>query len=154
MSNKGIKVTVTGGAAIAAKLQKLGGDVVAAKKAVLWAASEVVASAARSNVQAASPTVANAIRIETLSERGDKVALGVAPARHAWIAHFIEHGTAPHRITVSSAKAMRLVDGRFVHSVNHPGVLARPFMRPALDEHRDQAFAAAARVAEEIVKAA
>lgn len=50
-------------------------------------------------------------------------------------AHLVEFGSAPHVIKVSKKKRV-LSNGRDVFGkiVQHPGISAKPFMRPALDE--------------------
>lgn len=48
----------------------------------------------------------------------------------------VEFGTAPHIITVKTAKV--LTDGKtfFGKKVNHPGTAPQPYLRPALDENK------------------
>jgi len=53
-------------------------------------------------------------------------------------APFLEHGTAPYRITPRRGKALRFLDRtgtvRFARSVQHPGLRPRPFFGPSWEE--------------------
>jgi hypothetical protein len=51
---------------------------------------------------------------------------------------YLETGTAPHVITVKTAKV--LTDGKtfFGKSVNHPGTAPQPYFRPAFDMHSQE----------------
>jgi hypothetical protein len=52
----------------------------------------------------------------------------------------IEYGSRPHVITPNGPYPLRFkVDGQWVatYKVNHPGHDAYPFLRPSLNEHRD-----------------
>lgn len=57
-----------------------------------------------------------------------------------YYAHMIEFGTKPHKIT--SKKGFLSINGRLVKSVNHPGIRAHPFMRPAFENKASAAIAA------------
>lgn len=60
----------------------------------------------------------------------------VASADHA---RAVEYGTGPFTITPDEAEALRFeVDGEvvFAQNVDHPGISAQPYLRPALHEHR------------------
>lgn len=57
-----------------------------------------------------------------------------------WYAKWQEFGTKVHTITASEGKVLIGLGGRILgKSVTHPGQPARPFVRPALDEGRDEA---------------
>lgn len=52
-------------------------------------------------------------------------------------APFLEHGTAPYRITARRGKALRFLVGgavRFARSVQHPGLRPRPFFAPSWEQ--------------------
>ena len=51
----------------------------------------------------------------------------------AYIANFIERGTAPHVIEAKPGSTLYVPGRGFVTRVLHPGQPARPFMRPAAD---------------------
>jgi hypothetical protein len=46
--------------------------------------------------------------------------------------HFLEYGTKAHDISARIAGWLSF-GGRFTKAVEHPGITARPFMRPAMD---------------------
>jgi HK97 gp10 family phage protein len=46
-------------------------------------------------------------------------------------AHFQEYGTAPHAIQPKKGKYLSF-NGRLIRKVNHPGMAAQPFIRPAI----------------------
>ena len=61
-----------------------------------------------------------------------------------WYAHIIEYtGAVPHTITAKNRKGLT-VGGLLFQSVQHPGMKAHPFMRPALDHEAQPAIVAAA----------
>jgi len=61
-----------------------------------------------------------------------------------WYAHIIEYtGAKPHSITAKDRKGLS-IGGLFFQSVQHPGMKARPFLRPALDHRAQPAVIAAA----------
>jgi len=65
----------------------------------------------------------------------------VGPSKKTyWYAKWQEFGTKSHTITASVGKVLIGLGGRILgKSVQHPGQAARPFVRPALDEGRDEA---------------
>jgi HK97 gp10 family phage protein len=48
-------------------------------------------------------------------------------------AHLLEYGTAPHIIRAKAADGLLSFAGTFTKEVQHPGIVAQPFMRPAFD---------------------
>jgi len=60
-----------------------------------------------------------------------------------WYAHLIEFtGAAPHVITAKKGGALGFAGGLY-KKVNHPGMRAQPFLRPALDQQSQAAVQAA-----------
>jgi len=91
----------------------------------------------------------DSIRLKPRRARDGKTILGlVAGGRvrgkgDAFYAHIVEFtGAAPHVITAQNRKSLS-VGGLFFQSVKHPGMRARPFMRPALDSKAQEAIVAA-----------
>ena len=67
----------------------------------------------------------------TTKEEGFVVSIG--PDKDTFYAKFAEFGAGPHQIG-GGGQVLR-IGGSFVKGpVSHPGVRARPFMRPALDQ--------------------
>lgn len=50
-----------------------------------------------------------------------------------YTAHLLEYGTAPHVIRAKAADGLLSFAGTFTKEVQHPGIAAQPFMRPAAD---------------------
>jgi HK97 gp10 family phage protein len=75
--------------------------------------------------------------------KGEQVYVG--PRRggrfKGYAGHLVEYGTAPHIIKAKAAGGqLRLHGGVFVDEVQHPGAVAKPFMRPAFDSKKDEAI--------------
>ena len=52
--------------------------------------------------------------------------------KHAYVAPWLEYGTAAHSIVPKKARVLSF-GGFFAEAVDHPGSTPKPFMRPALD---------------------
>lgn len=80
-------------------------------------------------------------RIKIRMKKPDRfgvIALIVAGAPHS---HLLEFGTKAHRIVVKSKKTLADAAAAkfFGKSVKHPGISARPFMRPAFETKKVEA---------------
>ena len=138
MTNPTIKVE--GIEEIVAELQRRGGNVEAALEDICTAGAEVIADV----LEATAPgSVGDEIVIDTTKKRKDNVEVVVGPSKEKWFARFFEYGTTAHKVTAKNAKALKLYGGAdgldYANSVEVEGVDARPFMRPALDGHQDEA---------------
>ena len=78
------------------------------------------------------------IRVTVRRRGGRIIARVVAGNKRAWYAHIIERGAQAHAIT----GRLRIGDQIITGTVQHPGVIARPFMRPAADTGAQQALVA------------
>lgn len=57
----------------------------------------------------------------------------------AFYAHMVEYGTKGHKIPRKGTKALHLASGDIVRGpISHPGMKAKPFFRPAVDELQSQ----------------
>lgn len=73
----------------------------------------------------------------------------VARAPHS---HLVEFGTAPHRIAPKEAKVLALGGRGFAGgAVQHPGAVAKPFLRPAWDAGAPNVVPLAASVIEKSI---
>lgn len=75
--------------------------------------------------------------------RGQQVYIG--PRRggryKGYVGHLLEYGTTPHIIKAKAAGGvLHLYGGQFAEQVEHPGMAAQPFMRPAYDAKKDEAI--------------
>jgi len=104
-------------------------------------------------VQASRPLVRRAnqmapdplIRVEVLERRAGMVSIAVGPPKDKWYWIFFEYGATPHEITPDTADKL-VFQGRngmvYTARVSHPGMAARPFLRPAYDESKTQVLRA------------
>jgi HK97 gp10 family phage protein len=92
------------------------------------------------------------IEKETQEKSPSRVAVAVGPEKEKWFWRFFETGATAHEIKARKAKAL-LFEGRngfmLASSVDHTGMGARPFLRPAFDSKKDEAV----RVIGSILKA-
>jgi HK97 gp10 family phage protein len=119
-----------------------------AMRAALAAGARVIRDEAKANVPVKTGTLRAGLKVSTRSRRGVVTATVKAGGKHAYLANWIEFGTAAHFIKPKTAKSL-FIAGLFSNGVAHPGVQPKPFMRPALDS---QAGAAVVAVGEYLKK--
>lgn len=138
----------------------------AARKALdpaMFAAAQVVRAEAAANAQSISKGIAEktyAISRSDVEGKPHKTAQKVVKAQGGAVVsssdpktHLFELGVEPHVIKPRRKKAMRLDDGSFIKGpVRHPGMAARPFLRPALDSKKREATEAALKALREALK--
>lgn len=131
----------------------------AGKQALLGAlrdAAKPIRKAARRNAPKKSGLLRKSIKTKAAATKGGgdsaaKVQIGVFRdgKKSPFYAVMIEKGAKKHRIPSSSKgrgknktkNNVRLAfGGRVVSSVNHPGVRARPFMKPAFEQNHKEAL--------------
>lgn len=105
------------------------------------AGAEVIVDAA--NIRAPSPH--NVVQLTKVS--GEHVQMRIGPDKDHWFHRFFEFGAQPHEIGLKNAQALRFgAEPIFARSGDHPGMAARPFLRPAIDENGDQVLEAMGRI--------
>lgn len=139
-------VTIKGMAELRAQLKELGGK--GERKVLrtsLRKAGNLVAKEARKNAKQVARNSKNnrigkaiAVRVGVW-EQGEHARVGIrsrAGARHA---HLVERGAAAHNIRAKRRKVLAYQGGGKVYGtrVRHPGMRARPFLKPALEANRD-----------------
>lgn len=79
------------------------------------------------------------LEMETTERKRGWATVDVGPPEEKWYWRFVETGAQPHTITgeplVFEGESGLVVTGR----VGHPGMAARPFLRPAFDGRQKQA---------------
>ena len=113
------------------------------------AGARVFANAAKSNVNNVTGTLRKSIKVSArLDRRHSEVVAKVIAG--TYYAHMVEFGTKAHGIKPKNRRALAFngPDGPVVAAAEHPGAQAKPFMRPAFDEHMDAAIAAFRKYAE------
>lgn len=98
-------------------------------EAATLAAAEVI------RAPAASSAPGPEIEKETQEKSALECQVDVGPTKDKWHYRFLETGAPPHVIRGNPLLVFEGSDGRIVtRVVNHPGMAARPFLRPAFDE--------------------
>lgn len=119
-------VTIEGGDELLRKLREMGLDVSKALEAAARAGAQVIADAA--NPLAPEPVVV----IETEKATKNRVTVNVGIPDKKWYLKFFETGVQTHEIpgplTLEWEGEVHVVGG-----ATHPGMAARPFLRPAYD---------------------
>lgn len=143
-----IHVRVEGDKLLLAKLKQMGVNVDALLEAAVTAGAVIVEAAAR--VNAPGPEIEH----ETAVKTKRMVAVAVGPTKRRWYYRFMETGAGAHQITGNPWLVFDGDMGRVrVRSVQHPGMAARPFLRPAIDERQREAETAMGRVWKAAVEA-
>lgn len=106
---------------------------------IVLAGAEVIRSAAESQ---APGKIANDMLKEPAEKTGTKVIVHIGPHKRRWYAQIVEKGAVAHPVAPRKKKALKLADNTLRRSAQHPGMRARPFLRPAFDGNQDNASAA------------
>jgi len=118
------------------------------EKAALAGAEEIRAAA-----QSKAPGPHIEVEIDEKQSTPGRRVVSIGPDKEHWFYQFFETGAGAHEIDGKSRQALAFVgrEGAVVRKVvQHPGIGAAPFMRPAFDSRKD---AAVARVGEMLKKA-
>lgn len=119
-------------------------------RSALRAGAAVFRTEARQNVPVDEGDLRASIRVTTRTRRGTVYAAVKAGGSRAPHWHWIEFGTAAHKIRPKRQEALAF--GRTVaREVDHPGGRPQPYMRPAFDSGQRAALAAiAAKIRERL----
>ena len=135
MANK-MRLEIKGLQELAGKLEDLGLDVESVLAGAVLAAGQLVADGANTN--APGPDIVSEVDEEESSQ--DAVVVNVGPKDEKWYYKFAETGATEHEISSVGALAFEGRAGLVItKSLEHPGVVAKPFLRPALASNKDQA---------------
>lgn len=97
--------------------------------------------------------------ISKVSKRGKEYAeVEIGPDKEHWYYQFFETGATAHEIPKKKSAGLLHFTGSggdevFTGGVDHPGMPAKPFLRPAIDEHGDEARERAGVVLREVIEA-
>lgn len=146
--------TITGGAELARALAEFPLKVeVNMQRGGLRAGAKVIMEDAKSRVPRQTGALRNSIRIKTGKKQdGSPVAYVVAGRSKKkgdpWYAHLVEFGVKRHVIIAgggTKAGKVLAAGARILgEKVDHPGAVAKPFLRPALDTKAQSAIDAVA----------
>lgn len=112
-------------------------------RGALRSGAKVVMEEAKARAPVATGTMRDGLKVSTGGKGGTVIAKVKVTGKHAYLAPWLEYGTAAHVITAKGSGWM-FFGGMFARKVEHPGISPRPFMRPALDGQAAQAVLAAA----------
>lgn len=104
---------------------------------ILLNAAEIVITDARRRARRLTGEMSDSIHAEIASKQAKSVVVSVGPDDKYFYSLFQEVGTGSHPIERYSARGMPVGNDALRASAQHPGVNARPFLRPALDENED-----------------
>lgn len=146
-----MKIVMEGGEELKAKLRALGQAVVRINREAALAGAEVIEDAAE--MRAPGPHISK--EVVRADENQAEVAIG--PDKEHWYYQFTETGATRHEIKAAKGGVLAFLgDSGLVitKKVDHPGMAAKPFLRPAMNTQRDAAKDKAGEVfREEIEKA-
>lgn len=141
-------VQIEGGDELIKKLERMGVDVGQVLDEAVQAGAEVIADAA--NPLAPEPV----IEAQIVGANADGATAEVGFPEEKWYLRFFETGTSPHyipgplTIQFEGDEEVSVVPG-----ARHPGMAARPFLRPAFDRTAgDGANSEAARAVGDVVR--
>jgi HK97 gp10 family phage protein len=123
------------------RLRKIGADVGKVKKRAAEAGGEVIRGEA--DRMAPGPHI-----VMQTKAKGDRVRVDIGPDDEHWYYKFFETGVGRHDIGPKNSSVLRFIDEGelvFTRLVDHPGMPAQPFLRPALDENVSRVVEAVAR---------
>jgi HK97 gp10 family phage protein len=128
-----VSVKVEGGPELIAKLRKMGVDVDQVLEAAATAGAQMIAETANGKAPR------RLIRTETAERRAGRVTVDVGMPDEVWYWRYLETGAGPHGITGSPLMFEGDQGTIVTGAVSHPGMAARPFLRPAFDAEKDNA---------------
>lgn len=149
MAKNSITVELTGLAALKRQLEAVGVAPRAVMQAAALKGAEVVHDAAEP--QAPGPHIE--VAPGELTDRRASALVG--PDEKHWYYRFFEFGAGSHPEPGTPFLVFEGDAGTIAtRSVEHPGVAASPFLRPAVDEHKDEIYKAIAEVFEKAIREA
>lgn len=126
-------------------------------RAALGAGARVIMKEAKNNVPDKNGALKASGRVSTNSKKGRVEASAKFGSKKAWYGRFVEYGTAAHMIKGKNGGNLKFTarDGKKVEvpQVFHPGAIAKPYLRPALDSKANESVAAVAnKIKERLTK--
>ncbi len=138
-----IEVKIEGGEKLLRQLRRMGMDVEQVLEAAVMAGAEIIA--AEAGKRAPKPM----IETKVTNRSNQSVEVSIGPPEEKWYWRFLETGAQPHVIR-GAPLAFEGDDGLIITwAVQHPGIAAKPFLRPAVDSRGDDATNAVGQVIKE-----
>jgi len=132
MSND-FSIKVEGTEEIIAALKRLGAEATDIATDATMAGAEIARAEAANKAAQTSQRLADGMLKELDTTKSDEVVVKVGPNKDLFWSRVVEFGAEPHHATPDQAKALQTDLDQFAANANHPGVEARPFLRPAAD---------------------
>lgn len=142
-----ITVKIEGADELIKKLRRLGVDTSQILEAAATIGAQVLADDA--NARAPEPKIA----METVEAKKTSVMVDIGPLDEVWWWRFLETGAQPHTIT-GNPLVFEVEGDETIQTglVQHPGMAARPFLRPAFDGKHPKATDAFGKVMKKTVE--
>lgn len=135
MPNK-MRVEIEGLQDLVQALEDAGANVKEVLQGAVLAAGEIVLQAAI----LAAPGSEIYAKLDEDESSDQKIVVNVGPDDQHWYYQFAETGATAHEISAAGALAFEGSEGLVItKSVSHPGMVAKPFLRPALTSTKDEA---------------
>jgi len=117
-------------------------------KTSLSAGAIVIKKQAKKNAPRRTGTLRKAIKHKRLKGNRASVRIfvdrGKKSKNDGWYAHIIEGGARAHKILPRKGKGIS-IGGRVLTETDHPGIKARPFMKPAFESKYKEAIISAGK---------
>src|SRR5512139_262992 len=138
-----VAVKIEGGAELIADMRALGINVTATTRKAAREGAKVIQADAEGRAKTISSRGGKNTKITTSTRGPGEAEARVSPSKRKWYLRFSETGTAPHAIYGKPWLVFfshgKLISTRTIH---HPGMAARPWLRPAFDTKQDAATTA------------
>lgn len=132
MSRTRVEVRMEGGEALMAALEALKLNVRSELRRATVAGAQIIETIAQA--LAPGPHIGHAV----VSASAEQVVVEIGPKKSHWYYRFFETGARPHEIRGKPLLAFEGGGGLIITPrVNHPGMAAQPFLRPAADSNED-----------------
>ena len=110
-------------------------------RGALRAGAVLIQKEAKAGAPKKTGTLVAGIKVSTANRYGRVSATVKTTGKHAYLAPWLEHGTAAHNIQPKKKKFLSF-GGIVMAAVMHPGIKGKPFMRPAMDNKAGPALVA------------
>lgn len=130
-------VRVLGSMELAAEFKEMGVVSGRSLEPAWQAGAELIVTTAERLAPKASGELADNIGQETQKRTRRAISVAVGPDDEIFYALFLEFGVSSHEVVRQQAQGLEVAQGEFRASSEHPGVAAKPFLRPAFDEKLD-----------------
>jgi HK97 gp10 family phage protein len=133
---------VEGGDQLLKELAALGGNVRSTSRTAVRAGAKVIQAQAEVNAETIATRPAKHTQIKISQRVKGTIEAMIGPSKKKWFYRYFETGVTPHEIT----GAPLVFEGEsglvIIGGVQHPGLTARPWLRPAFDSKQGAAPAA------------